>query len=153
MKTRKILLVGLVISVLGLLGLWLSFDKARPAQAEPEIYASPVHAGCYIAAPSDCRIHVEPLTISIQSGSKLDYFQLWASRIGYSAGKIYDFRPDVSNPMPVSGTIVSMSQVTQDYAAQCGATYYVYLIGKDTLDTQAYVLGSTAQFTCPAGVP
>ena len=83
MKIRKVLLVSLVLSMLGLFGFWLAFDQAQPATAEPDIYASPVHAGCYIAAPSDCRIHVEPFTINIQSGSKLDYFQLWASRIGY----------------------------------------------------------------------
>lgn len=153
MKARKILLLCLAVLIIGGMGVWLAFYKLDPAQAEPEIYANPVHAGCYIAAPSDCRIHVEPFTINIASGSKLDFFQLWASRVGYSAGIIYDFRPDVSNPLPITGTVVTPSQVTQDYAAQCGATYYVYLIGKDTLDNTAFVLGSTAQFTCPAGVP
>jgi hypothetical protein len=153
MKTRKILLVSLALSIIGLLGFWLTFDKAQPVTAEPDIYVSPVHAGCYIAAQNDCRIHVEPFTITVNTGSKLDYFQLWASRIGYSAGMIYDFRPDVSNPLPLSGSVVTPSLVAQDYAAQCGATYYIYLIGKDTLDPTQYILGSTAQFTCPINVP
>lgn len=152
MKTRKILLLSLAVCMLGALGFWLAFDRAEPATAEPEIYASPVHAGCYIAAPSDCRIHVEPLSINIQSGSKLDFFQLQAYRDG-NYQIIYDFKPDLSNPLPVSGTVVSLSLVAQDYAAQCGATYSIWLFGKDTIDTQQYVLGGTGQFTCPANVP
>jgi len=153
MKARKILLLSLAVCMLGALGIWFAFDKTEPATAEPEVYASPVHAGCYIAAPSDCRIHVEPFTINIQTGSKLMYFQLWATRSGYSSQLIYDFKPDLSNPLPSSGTVVTPSLVAQDYAAYCGATYYIALIGRDTLDPTQYVLGSTGQFTCPANVP
>ena len=152
MKTRKILFVSLALSLLGLFGFWLAFDQAQPATAEPDIYASPVHAGCYIAAPNDCRIHVEPITINIQPGSKLDFFQLQAYRDG-SYQIIYDFRPDQSNPLPVSGTLVTPSLVAQDYAARCGATYSIWLFGKDTLDPTQYVLGATHQFTCPTNVP
>ena len=150
-RKHLLILVGSLVWAALLVG-----SVAKPldtARAEPDIYASPVHAGCYIAAPSDCRIHVEPFTIQIQTDSKLDYFQLWASRIGSGAGMIYDFRPDVSNPLPLSGSVVTPSLVAQDYAAQCGATYYIYLIGKDTLDPTQYILGSTAQFTCPTSVP
>ncbi len=153
MKTRKILLFSLALSMIGLFGFWLAFDKAQPATAEPDIYASPVHAGCYIAAPSDCRIHVEPFTINIQSGSKLEYFQLIAFRAGGGSQVIYDFRPDLSNPLPLSGTTVTPSLVAQDYAAICGATYSIYLQGKDTLDPSPYNLGGTSQFTCPTNVP
>ena len=153
MKTRKILFFSLALSMIGLLGLWLAFDKAEPVQAEPDIYASPVHAGCYIAAPSDCRIHVEPFSIYITTGSKLVYFQLLASRVGIGTQVIYDFRPDVSNPLPISGTVVTPSLVAQDYAAICGATYSIYLIGQDTLDISPYSLGGTGQFTCPTNVP
>ena len=85
MKTRKILLFSLAISMIGLLGFWLAFDKAEPVQAEPDVYASPVHAGCYIAAPADCRIHVEPFTIYITSGSKLVLFPI----IGLAGGERY----------------------------------------------------------------
>ena len=153
MKTRKILFFGLALSIIGLLGFWLAFDKAEPVKAEPDIYASPVHAGCYIAAPSDCRIHVEPFTINVTSGAKLEYFQLLAARSGYGISVIYDFRPDLSNPLPYSGTVVTPSLVAQDYAAVCGATYSIYLQGKDTLDPTPYNLGSTAEFTCPTNVP
>ena len=153
MKTRKILLFSLALSMIGLFGFWLAFDKAQPATAEPDIYASPVNAGCYIAAPSDCRIHVEPLAINIQSGSKLVYFQLLATRLGSGTQVIYDFRPDLSNPLPLSGTVVTPSLVAQDYAALCGETYYISLIGRDSLDPNEYYLGSTGEFTCPANVP
>ncbi len=153
MKTRKILLFSLAVCMIGLLGLWLAIDKAEPVQAEPDVYASPVHAGCYIAAPSDCRIHVEPFTIYITTGSKLVYFQLFATRVGSGSQVIYDFRPDVSNPLPISGTVVTPSLVAQDYAAICGATYTISLQGRDTLDPSAYNLGSTGQFTCPTNVP
>ena len=154
MKTRKILFFGLALSIIGLLGFWLAFDKAQPVQAEPDVYASPVHAGCYIAAPSDCRIHVEPFSIIITTNSKLLYFQLWASRAGSGTSQvIYDFRPDLSNPLPSSGTIVTPSLVAQDYAAQCGETYRIYLLGQDTLDPDPYNLGMTGEFTCPANVP
>jgi hypothetical protein len=153
MKIRKILLVSLALSIIGLFGFWLAFDQAQPATAEPDIYASPVHAGCYIAAPSDCRIHVEPFTINIQSGAKLELFTLIAFHTGFSSQVIYDFRPDLSNPLPLSGTTVTPSLVAQDYAAQCGETYSIYLLGKDTLDPSQYVLGGTSEFTCPTNVP
>jgi hypothetical protein len=153
MKSRKILLWSLAVFMIGLMGFWLAFNQPAPVQAEPEVYASPVHAGCYIAAPSDCRIHVDPFTINIALNEKLVYFQLWASRIGGSSQVIYDFRPDLSNPLPYSGTTVTPSLVAQDYAAICGETYSVYLIGQDTGDTTQYVLGSTGHFTCPTNVP
>jgi len=139
--------------MIGLFGFWLVFDKAQPATAEPEIYASPVHAGCYIAAPSDCRIHVEPFSINIASGSKLVHFKLLATRLGSGTQVIYHFRPDLSNPLPISGTVVTPSLVAQDYAAQCGATYYISLLGRDSLDINEYYLGSTGEFTCPTNVP
>ena len=153
MKTRKILIFILALSIIGLLGFWLFFDKAEPVQAEPDIYASPVHAGCYIAAPSDCRIHVEPFTIYITTGTKLMNFQLLASRAGFGSQVIYDFRPDLSNPLPISGSVVTPSLVAQDYAAQCGATYSIWLFGQDTGDPAQYVLGATGEFTCPTNVP
>src|SRR5512141_3021593 len=46
----------------------------------PEISASPVHAGCYLARADRCKIHVEPFTINITSGKKLALFQLVAIR-------------------------------------------------------------------------
>ena len=120
----------------------------------PEIFASPIHGGCYIAGPSDCRIHVEPFTIDISSGQKLSFFQLIAIQL--PAGKqtvIYDWRPDQSNPVPGIGSTYSPSSVAQDFAATCGKSYEISLQGKDTGDTGAFNLGLTGRFTCTLSLP
>jgi hypothetical protein len=155
MKNRLLLLVGLLITlVIVLLISWPPVSSQHQVSAEPEIYASPVHAGCYIAGPADCRIHVEPFTINIQTGSKLALFRLVAIRIGPGIQTtIYDFRPDQSNPPPTSGLAYTPSLVTQDFAATCGYTYEISLQGKDSLDASVFNLGLTGQFTCPTGVP
>jgi hypothetical protein len=152
---HRILPVGLFVAfVLGALVFWLGFSKQHLAQAAPDVYASPVHGGCYIAGPSDCRLHVEPFTINLATGKKLVYFQLLAIRVGSGSPQvIYDFRPDLSNPLPFSGTSVTPSLVAQDFAATCGATYSISLQGQDTGDANPYNLGLTGQFTCPANVP
>ncbi len=129
-------------------------QPAISTPAAPAIYASPIHGGCYIAAPSDCRIHVEPLTINVTSGKKLVYFQLVAVQSGSgNQTVIYDWRPDISNPLPLSGTTVTPSQVAQDFAATCGKSYSVSLQGRDTGDTNPFNLGATGVFTCPLGIP
>ena len=116
--------------------------------------ASPVHAGCYQLRLSDCKIHVEPITINVTPGKKLVYFQLIATRaVGGAQRVIYDFRPDLSNPLPYSGSTVSVSMVAQDFAATCGVAYSISLQGRDTGDSAVYNLGSTGVFTCPAMVP
>ena len=120
----------------------------------PDIFASPIHGGCYIAGPSDCRIHVEPFTIDIASGQKLSFFQLIAIQL--PAGKqtvIYDWRPDQSNPVPGIGSTFSPSSVAQDFAATCGKSYEISLQGKDSGDTSAFNLGLTGRFTCTLGLP
>jgi hypothetical protein len=155
MRNRLLLLVGLLIAlVVVLLVTWPSVSSQHPVSAEPEILASPVHAGCYIAGPSDCRIHVEPFTINIQTGSKLALFRLVAIRMGTGTQTtIYDFRPDQSNPAPPSGLTYTPSLVTQDFAATCGKTYEISLQGRDSIDVNVFNLGLTGQFTCPTGVP
>jgi hypothetical protein len=93
--TRVLLLTGLGFAVLMALVIGLSvplrtsdLTTSQPAAAQvstpaaPEIFASPIHGGCYIAGPSECRIHVEPFTINIQSGSKLALFRLVAIQMG-----------------------------------------------------------------------
>jgi hypothetical protein len=66
---------------------------------------------------------------------------------------IYDFRPDVSNPVPPLGDTYTPSLVAQDYAATCGASYSISLQGQDTADAGALNLGMTGQFTCPSSAP
>ena len=135
--------IGFVLAVLaGLLASPVFFGSDR-AMAGPDIFASPVHGGCYIAGPSDCRIHVEPFTITIAAATKLVQFQLVAIQGGTGVQKvIYDFRPDQSNPVPPSGTTFTPSLVTQDFAATCGQSYEISLQGKDSGDTSVVQSGS-----------
>jgi hypothetical protein len=121
MRSRLFLIFGIVLLLAGALVAWSVLIHPNRAVAAPEIYASPVQAGCYIAAPSDCRLHVEPFTIYLAPGEKLVYFQLIAIEAGtYIQRMIYDFRPDQSNPAPPSGDTYTPSLVAQDYAATCG---------------------------------
>ncbi len=131
--TRTLLLASLGLSVLMAVVVWLvgppmpipAAPASVPAQistlAAPEIFASPIHGGCYVAGPSDCRIHVEPFTINIASGTKLALFKLVAIQMGTGVQTvIYDWRPDQSNPVPPIGTTYTPSLVAQDFAATCG---------------------------------
>jgi hypothetical protein len=164
MRARHLWLVGgvlVLIAAAGLLGLPAVLQSGqvaaapdRPAPAAPDIFASPVQAGCYIAAPFDCRMHVEPFTINIASGKKLSFFQLVTIQQGTGIQKvIYDWRPDQSNPVPDLGNTYTPSLVAQDFAATCGKTYEISLQGKDTGDASAFNLGLTGFFTCPASAP
>ena len=158
---RFLLLTGLGMAVLVALLILPGAPAGTPhitvpaaTPAAPEIYASPIHGGCYIAGPSECRIHVEPFTINIQSGSKLALFRLVAIQMPSSVQTvIYDWRPDQSNPAPPSGTTYTPSLVAQDFAATCGKSYEISLQGKDTLDGNVYNLGLTGQFTCTLSMP
>ena len=147
----------ILFTAFGMLALVAGVAMAPRQQEVPvpkTVFASPVNAGCYIAAPSDCRIHVEPFTIELSAGSKVEQFQLIAIR---SAGgiqtQIYDFRPDQSNPVPYGSTSYTPSLVAQDFAATCGQTYAISLQGKANDDANLYNLGLTGYFTCPSNVP
>ncbi|MEI6603454.1 MAG: hypothetical protein WCL54_08200 [Clostridia bacterium] len=109
------------------------------------IFATPINAGCYIAAPGQCKIHVEPLTLNVASGKSLVFYQFLANN-----HVIYSFKTDVSSP-PLNN--YSPSVVMQDFAATCGTIYTVHIIGQDSGDSGAFVLGQTAPFTCPTSVP
>jgi hypothetical protein len=151
---RTVLLVGLALVLL--VGLAGSPSLYRPAtiEAATDIYASPIHGGCYIAGPSDCRLHVDPFTINVVAGQKLAQFRLVATQGGTGTQTvIHDFRPDQSNPVPLSGTTYTPSLVAQDYACTCGRSYTISLQGRDTGDPSVYNLGLTGQFTCPTAVP
>jgi hypothetical protein len=148
MTWKRIFILALICAVLT-----LGQPKAAPAvQAAPDIFASPVHAGCYLAKADRCKIHVEPFTINIASGKKLVHFQL-VTVLGRNGTQtiIYDWRPDQSNPVPVSGTTFSPSLVAKDFAATCGESYEVNLQGMDSGDANMFNLGITDQFACPVG--
>jgi hypothetical protein len=149
-KTRKRVII-LAFLCLGLSLGQLPPVQASPAgQAAPDIFASPVQAGCYLAKLDRCKIHVEPFTINITSGKKLAQFQL-ITILGRTGAQsvIYDWRPDQSNPVPALGNTYSPSLVAKDFAASCGETYEVSLQGRDTGDSSSLNLGLTAQFKCP----
>jgi hypothetical protein len=151
MKPRMKLLVGLV--VLALLT-WPAVNRLYQAKAAPDIFASPIHGGCYIAAPGECRFHVEPFTINIASGKKLARFQLVSIELPGGSQKVfYDWRPDQSNPAPSLGTTYTPSLVALDYAATCSKSYEISLQGQDTGDASLFNLGLTGQFACPSTAP
>lgn len=147
---RRILITFIVVLLLPVIIAGLrtaDLRQANAAPASPSGYASPINGGCYIAAPDVCKIHIDPFTININDGAnaKLEQFTLYAN------GKpIYDFRTDVSNP---PGVDYSPSLVMEDFAAQCGESYVVNMIAKDTSDANPLNYGQTTEFTCPAEVP
>jgi hypothetical protein len=146
--TLVLCLAGILLAVAPIL-----FRRQQVGAQVLNVYASPIQAGCYIAGPNDCRIHVEPFTIDLTPGSRLELFQLVAFPQGFPSSTIYDFKPDSSNPVPFTGSNYTPTLVTQDFAATCGRSYQISLQGKDTLDTNTYNLGVTGIFTCPSGVP
>lgn len=146
MKRRLSLVFAALLGALALAGA-LHLSETPRALAEPQVFSSPIHGGCYITAPDVCKIHVDPFTINVNTGtgSRLVLFRLYAN-----GSPIYDFRTDVSNP---PGTNYSPSLVMQDFAATCGETYYLNIVAQDTGDPNPLNAGQTAEFTCPAGVP
>jgi hypothetical protein len=151
MKPRILILAGIFLALTIFLSLSI---RSNSAKAEINIYASPIQAGCYIAASNDCRMHVEPFTLDLASGTKLVYFQLISINSSNGAQRvIYDFRPDQSNPVPYLGDTYTPSLVAQDFAATCGTTYEISLQGQDTGDPGPLNLGLTGQFTCPTVAP
>ncbi len=150
MQLKRILLLPLLAAILA--APFAAPGGPQSASAEVNIYASSVQAGCYRAKPDLCKIHVEPFTITVASGQRLVYFQLLATRSGAGTQSvIYDFRPDLSNPAPLSGNTFTPSKVAQDFAARCGEAYTISLQGQDSGDPYAYNLATTAELTCPAG--
>jgi hypothetical protein len=125
-----------------------AWGAARPPQFvnAPQVFASPINGGCYIAAPNDCRLHVDPFSVNIAPGQHLEALQLQANGM-----TIYDFRTDVSNPP--SATTYTPSLVALDFAAVCGQTYVLNILGKDSGDANFLNMGQTTSFTCPADVP
>lgn len=151
MKSRFLFLI---VCLLALTVAFFLFNRYTQVTAEPEIYASPIQGGCYIADANECRLHVDPFTINLTTGAKLVFFQLITIESGTGIQRvIYDFRPDISNPVPPSGNTYTPSLVSQDFAATCGHQYEINLQGQDTSDPQTYSLGLTHIITCPSVAP
>jgi hypothetical protein len=116
----------------------------RPA---PAGFASPINGGCYIAAPNDCRIHIDPFLININDGAGA---KLLRATLFANGQVVYDFRTDVSNP---PGVDYLPTMPALDFAARCGETFFVNLIAQDTSDANPLNYGQTTEFTCPSAVP
>jgi len=144
----------ILVSALALAFIFTRSQTVTAAPNAPAIFASPIQAGCYIAASNDCRIHVDPFLVDIAPGQKLVDIKLVTYQMPSGPiVPIYDFRTDQNNPPPFSGSTYSPSQVAQDFAASCGKSYQLILEGRDSGDGSDYSLGSTTAFTCPATVP
>lgn len=124
-----------------------AIGAAAAIAASPDVagavFASPLNAGCYIIAPNQCRIHIEPVTVNVAAGQKLV-----GVKLQLDGNTIYDFGTDVSNPPPSSGTTYTLSPVALDFGAVCGRTYTVSVRGQDSGDAQFLTMGLTS-FTCP----
>jgi hypothetical protein len=154
MRPRHLLLIALFVLFLALATAWPLFNRTNRGAAAVDIFASPIQGGCYIAGPSECRLHVEPFTINLASGKKLVFFELVTIQIGTGTQRvIYDFRTDASNPVPFSGSTYTPSLVTQDFAATCGSKYEISLQGQDSGDSGPLNLGLTGQIQCPSAAP
>ncbi len=148
---RLALLAAVIVLPLAILSIaqrGLAQPPARPVRQDaPDVYLSPINGGCYIAAPNDCRLHVDPFTINMATSSTLKRFQLQAN-----SRSIYDFRTDTANP-PASPSY-QPSLVQNDFAATCGKAYNLILLGADSKDSlQWQTLGQTGVFTCPVSIP
>ncbi len=148
MKRWRFILLLAVALVLAVIAAWPGTAQ-RPEEANaPEVFSSPINGGCYIAAPGECRIHVDPFTINVVTGTRLQAFELMAN-----GETIYSFRTDVSNPPPSSGSTYTPSLVALDFAATCGEDYVLNILGRDSGDTNFLNMGQTSAFTCPSSVP
>lgn len=151
MKRHLVVPMGILLVLIVLFTLFVYSNRAK---ADISVFAAPIQAGCYIVAPNDCRIHAEPFTITVNQGSRLVFFSLVTNQQGTGTQRVvYNFKPDLSNPVPLSGTTFTPSLVTQDFGATCGATYNLSLQARDTLDPNPYNLGTTGYFTCPPALP
>jgi hypothetical protein len=117
--------------------------ETPPAPAAPDVFASPINAGCVHVTPSTCRLHVDPFTIAVASGQHLVAFQLRAN-----GALLYDFRTDVSNP-PTGNYTPTLPK--KDFAARCGSTYTVNLQARDLGDAGFLNTGQAQNIVCPVG--
>ena len=149
MKKTLILLSLLLLVLFSAFAAWQFFAPQQNVTAAPEVFQSGISAGCYIAAPNACKIHIDPFTINVDDGNneKLVEFQIVAND-----SVIYHFKTDSTSANIPSGDYAP-SLVMQDFAATCGETYEVQLRAKDEGDAGLLIAGTTGTFTCPSSVP
>jgi hypothetical protein len=126
--------------ILVLIGVALA---TKPAAGHTVAYVQTLNASCHLAAPTVCKLRVEPYTVGTFFGARLEAFQLQAN-----GETLYDFRTDVSNPP--AGTYTP-SRVRLDFAATCGGAYVVSLLADDTSQAGLTLVGQTEAVPCPQG--
>ncbi len=149
MRSRVPVLAFVVLAIaVSLLAIFPVLNKPQAALAAEDVFASPLNGGCYIAEASQCRIHIDPYTVNVGVGNRLQ-----AVRLQANGTTVYDYKTDVSNPPPFSGATYTISNVALDFAATCGTTYVINMLGKANNDANFLNMGQTASFTCPSYVP
>jgi hypothetical protein len=143
MRMHKLLKLTMLATGLALLFSGLGPEPNPPAAASPDVGPNPVQAGCYLATPSVCRLHVAPFTIAVDAGERLAAFQIQAN-----GSVLYDFKTDMANP-PLGDYVPSL--VRKDFAARCSQTYAVTVLAQDTGDQALQAIGSPDAVTCPVG--
>lgn len=144
MKRRARFLLGILLaSIFILTGVLVLRPRAN---VNANVFASPINGGCYIAGPNQCKIHIDPFKIVYSSNTYLVEYQIQAN-----GTTIYHFKTDVSNP-PI-GPNYWPSLVLQDFAAQCGQTYTINIVGRDHTTPNMFNLGQFENVVCPAAVP
>jgi hypothetical protein len=111
-------------------------------EAAHAVFASPIHAGCYLADRGKCRIHVDPFVINVNTGAgrRLSRFQ-----ISVNGTQVYRFEVDVSNP-PAGNYFVT---VPGDFPVKCGTTYVVSMQAQDSGDANLLNAGQVEDVVCP----
>lgn len=158
MKKTLILLSLLFLVLLAAFAAWQFLAPQQNVTAAPEVFQSGISAGCYIAAPNACKIHVDPFTINVDDGNneKLVEFQIVANEMVnqnvVNQTVIYHFKTDsISTNIPAGDYAPSL--VMQDFAVTCGLAYAVELRARDEGDASLLIAGTTGTFTCPSTVP
>ncbi len=118
-----------------------------PSPAAPHI-GTPINAACYVAAPGQCRLHVDPFNVNADPNTYLRLIRLEASIPPSPAQIIYEYGTDV-NTLPATGVYYSPSPTREDFPALCGMTYQVNLRVQDNVNDEFANAGQTRLFTCP----
>jgi len=98
---RRILLITSLILLAAILLAAPALLRGGAVSGEAVTLASPLQAGCYIAAPDDCRIHVDPFTIKTTGARRLVALSLSAIEAESGTERLlYDYRTDPNSPPP-----------------------------------------------------
>jgi hypothetical protein len=142
--SRRGLLLFFILAISLTAAAWFNATGSRRVAAAPDIFSSPIQGSCYLATPTTCKLRVDPFTLNIAPGERLEAFSLQANGL-----TVYDFRSDVSNAPP--SPYYTPSLVRRDFAAHCGESYVLNLLAMDSGDSSFLNAGQTDMIVCPEG--